>query len=321
MQRLPLFFLQLLAYPLLAVAKSGVADSKVEARDVSSSAPTDFTTSIAPLLAKYCTGCHGGEKPKNDLSLEFGDAQQVEQRLVKTASCSSGWPSALALGEMPPEDRPKPNEAERDLLLKWINSDLLATHAAKHGSAQVARVRRLSKVEYANTVRDLFYFKEFKADDLPPDDIGYGFNNIADLLSISPNQLELYLNTAEQAIAQLDATAKPSPNWAKNDKTYWEPDDGVFLPIKNVELRFNNNQVRVRKVLGDVLAAGLSPPGQERGDRPADGLCPAVAGARRGIVHPPEIRLCPASRGPLLSLFPLPHRARSARGNGSHQRI
>ena len=83
--------------------------------------------------------------------------------------------------------------------------------------------------------------------------LGYGFNNIADLLSVSPNQLELYLKTAEQAIAQLDATAKPSPNWAKNDQTYWEPDDGVFLPIKNVELRFNNNQVRVRKVLETFL--------------------------------------------------------------------
>ena len=222
-------------------------------RDASSSAPTDFKTSIAPLLAKYCTGCHGGEKPKNDLSLVFSDPQQVEQTFLKDRKLFQRMAERLALGEMPPEDRPKPNAAERDLLLKWINTDLLATHAAKHGPAQVARVRRLSKVEYANTVRDLFYFKEFKADDLPPDDLGYGFNNIADLLSVSPNQLELYLKTAEQAIAQLDATAKPSPNWAKNDQTYWEPDDGVFLPIKNVELRFNNNQVRVRKVLETFL--------------------------------------------------------------------
>ena len=63
----------------------------------------------------------------------------------------------------------------------------------------MARVRRLTRVEYANTVRDLFYFKEFKADDLPPDDIGYGFDNIADLLTISPNHLEQYLKTAEPA--------------------------------------------------------------------------------------------------------------------------
>ena len=253
MKRLPTFFLQLLAYPLLAAAQSGVADSKVDVPDANSSARTDFKTSIAPLLAKYCTGCHGGEKPKNDLSLVFSDAQQVEHTFLKDRKLFRRMAERLALGEMPPEDRPKPTGAERDLLLKWINTDLLASHAANHGSAQVVRVRRLSKVEYANTVRDLFYFKEFKADDLPPDDLGYGFNNIADLLSVSPNQLELYLKTAEQAITQLDATAKPSPNWAKNDKTYWEPDDGVFLPIKNVELRFNNNQVRVRKVLETFL--------------------------------------------------------------------
>jgi len=158
MKRLPFFFLQLLAYPLLAIAQS-VADSKVEVRDVSSSAPTDFTTSIAPLLAKYCTGCHGGEKPKNDLRLEFSDAQQAEQKFLNDQKLLRRMAERLASGEMPPEDRPKPTAAEIDLLLKWINADLLSSHAAKQSSAQVARVRRLSKVEYANTVRDLFYFK------------------------------------------------------------------------------------------------------------------------------------------------------------------
>ena len=83
MMRLTFFFLQLIAYPLWAVAQSGVADSKVDVPDANSSARTDFKTSIAPLLAKYCTGCHGGEKPKNDLSLVFSDAQQVEQTFQK----------------------------------------------------------------------------------------------------------------------------------------------------------------------------------------------------------------------------------------------
>lgn len=98
-----------------------------------------------------------------------------------------------------------------------------------------------------------FYFDGFKADVLPPDDIGYGFDNIADLFTVSPGQLEQYLSTAEQAIAQLDQTAKVSPNWAEKDGTYSEPDDGVFLPIRNVKLRFNNNQDRVRLVLETFL--------------------------------------------------------------------
>src|SRR5207248_3034174 len=90
-------------------------------------------------------------------------------------------------------------------------------------------------------------------DDLPADDSGYGFDNIADLLSFSPNLLEQYLKTAEQAIAQLDKTAKVSSNWAEKEKTYWEPDDGVFLPIRDVKLKFNNNQDRVRLVLQTFL--------------------------------------------------------------------
>ena len=103
MKRLPTFFLQLFAYPLLAAAQLGVADSDVEVRKVSSSPRTEFKTSIAPLLAKYCTGCHGGEKPKNDLSLVFSDAQQVEQTFLKNRKLFERMAERLALGEMPPE--------------------------------------------------------------------------------------------------------------------------------------------------------------------------------------------------------------------------
>ncbi len=173
----------------------------------------------------------------------------------RIASCSKRVAERIRLGEMPPGKRAKPQEAEKNVLLAWIDHDVLRIDAAgPHDPGKVACVRRLTRVEYANTVRDLFYFKEFKpADDFPADDSGYGFDNIADLLTISPNLLEQYLKTAEQVIAQLDRTAKPSPNWAEKDKTYWEPDDGVFLPIKDVKLRFNNNQDRVRLVLETFL--------------------------------------------------------------------
>jgi hypothetical protein len=72
-------------------------------------------------------------------------------------------------------------------------------------------------------------------------------------LTVSPGHLDQYLKTAEQAMAQLDQTAKVSRNWAEKDGTYSEPDDGVFLPIRDVKLGFNNNQVRVRMVLERFL--------------------------------------------------------------------
>jgi hypothetical protein len=235
----------LLALPLSGAAQPGAPKP----------ARADFKTAIAPLLEKYCTGCHGGDCPKNDLSLEFGDERGVEQRLRKDRKVFERMAERVRLGEMPPGRRAKPGDEEKDALVTWIDRDVLGIGSAgPHGPLPVARVRRLTRVEYANTIRDLFYFKEFKpADELPADDSGYGFDNIADLLSVSPNLLEQYLKTAEQAITQLDKTAKPSPNWAEKDKTYWEPNDGVFLPIRDVKLRFNNNQDRVRLVLTKFL--------------------------------------------------------------------
>jgi hypothetical protein len=227
-------------------------DGKVESSTTSNLAQKEFKATVAPLLNKYCTDCHGGKEPENDLSLEFTDAREVDRRLRKDHRVFEHMADRIRSGEMPPKKKRQPSEAEKNILLTWIDRELVAVLGSRP-FGRVARVRRLTKVEYANTVRDLFYFDDFKAEDLPPDDIGYGFDNIADLLTVSSGHIELYLSTAEQAIAQLDKTAKKSPNWAANDGTYWEPDDGVFLPIRNVKLGFNNNQVRARKVLEKFL--------------------------------------------------------------------
>ena len=184
---------------------------------------------------------------------------------------------------------------------------------------QVANVRRLTRVEYANTIRDLFYFDDFKADDLPPDDIGYGFDNIADLLTVSSGHLEQYLKTAEQAIAQLDKTAKVSRNWAEKDGTYSEPDDGVFLPIRDVKLGFNNNQVRVRMVLEKFLPrAYRRPVAREEIDRLMEFARLSLAQEGESFIRPKSTYA--TLRAALsLALFSLSHRAGSAGGDRSDQ--
>jgi uncharacterized protein DUF1592/uncharacterized protein DUF1588/uncharacterized protein DUF1587/uncharacterized protein DUF1585/uncharacterized protein DUF1595 len=233
-------------------ARGEARDAVVASPEITSQARTNFNASVAPLLEKYCTGCHGGDNPKNNLSLEFAGEQDVKRRLLEDSKVFEHMDDRIRSGEMPPRKKIQPSAAEKEILLTWIDQEL-TTVLGSRPFGQVARIRRLTKVEYLNTIRDLFYFDDFKAEDLPPDDIGYGFNNIADLLTVSTGHLESYLSTAEQAIAQLDKTAKVSPNWAEKDGTYSEPDNGVFLPIRNVKLGFNNNQVRVRLVLEKFL--------------------------------------------------------------------
>jgi hypothetical protein len=233
-------------------AKKSVSDAAASSSAATDGATNQFNAAVAPLLDKYCTDCHGGDNPKNDLSLEFAGEKDVKKRLLNDSKLFEHMADRIRSGEMPPKKKTQPGEAEKEVLLTWLDQELTSVLGSR-SFGQVARVRRLTKVEYANTVRDLFYFEDFKAEDLPPDDIGYGFDNIADLMTVSTSHLERYLSTAELAIAQLDKTAKVSRNWAEKDGTYWEPDDGVFLPIRNVKLGFNNNQVRARLLLEKFL--------------------------------------------------------------------
>jgi len=234
------------------LARGETRDTTLASPATTSQARTTFTPAVATLLDKYCTDCHGGDNPKNNLSLEFASEQEVQLRLKSDSKVFEHVVERIRDGEMPPKKKLQPSDAEKKILLTWADQELTSVLGARP-FGQVARIRRLTRVEYANTVRDLLYFDDFKAEDLPPDDIGYGFNNIADLLTVSTSHLERYLATAELAMAQLDKTAKVSTNWAAADGTYSEPDNGVFLPIRNVKLGFNNNQVRVRMVLEKFL--------------------------------------------------------------------
>src|SRR5690349_6579504 len=86
-------------------------NAKVQSSATTSHARTDFKTAVAPLLDKYCTDCHGGEKPKSDLSLEFTGAREVEQRLLKDHQLFEHMAERIRLGEMPPKKKIQPKEA------------------------------------------------------------------------------------------------------------------------------------------------------------------------------------------------------------------
>jgi hypothetical protein len=105
----------------------------------------------------------------------------------------------LRSGSMPPAGRKQPTEAERGRMLAGLDEALRGPRGGPKDPGRVT-LRRLNRTEYDNTVRDLLGVTFRPAEDFPADDVGYGFDNIGDVLALSPLLLEKYLAAAEQIV-------------------------------------------------------------------------------------------------------------------------
>ena len=159
-----------------------------------------FEKDIRPILSKYCYGCHGAKKQKgklrlDTLGLDFDRGQSAER-----------WHDALdqvATGEMPPEDEPQPTEEDRQKLTTWLRESLDAAARARLSTGGQGVMRRLTRYEYANTLRDLLGMDLDYARDLPPEPASEdGFRNNGRALQITADQLEYYLGIARDAMSK-----------------------------------------------------------------------------------------------------------------------
>ena len=159
-----------------------------------------FDDQIKPILQKYCYGCHGAEKQKGKLRLDTLDLN------FDRGQSAERWHDALdqiAIGEMPPEDDPQPTAQERQLLANWIRHHLDAAAEARRSTGGQGVMRRLTRYEYANTMRDLIGINLDYAGDLPPEPASEdGFRNNGQALGISADQLEYYLTIARDALGK-----------------------------------------------------------------------------------------------------------------------
>src|SRR3954451_19415657 len=176
----------------MAVALASLLLPVTPAFSASKSPSASFHKEVQPLLTKYCYDCHGDGMSKGGVAFdEIKDSELTTKPEL--------WSKALRnvrAGLMPPEKKPHPSEAERAVLERWIKYDGLGIDSANPDPGRVT-VRRLNRVEYANTIHDLMGV-DFKADEeFPPDDTGYGFDNIGDVLTLSPLLLEKYMEAAE----------------------------------------------------------------------------------------------------------------------------
>jgi len=158
-----------------------------------------FRTRVVPFLQKYCHACHSGEKAKGGLTL---DAYLNLDHARKDRKNWSAVRQVVATGEMPPRGKPQPTAAEKEFLLDWIENALTRVDCGATAPRDPGRVtiRRLNRAEYNNTIRDLCGVDFKPAEDFPADDVGYGFDNIGDVLSFQPILLEKYMAAADKVL-------------------------------------------------------------------------------------------------------------------------
>jgi hypothetical protein len=154
-----------------------------------------YAQQIAPLIKQYCVGCHSGGSPAAGISLA---GYQSAAAVLKARDTWTRVSSNIASSHMPPEGVPHPNQAQRDRITAWIDGTISKADCQLHDPGRVT-MRRLNREEYNNTIHDLLGINLRPADEFPSDDSGYGFDNIGDVLSISPLLMEKFVSAAEKA--------------------------------------------------------------------------------------------------------------------------
>lgn len=169
--------------------------------------PEVFKQRVEGLFSNNCTLCHNAQNASGGLNLNnfLSPSSITEQR--------GEWElilQKLASGEMPPAGMPKPTLDDVAAVNSFIREQFVAADAAIEPDPGRVTARRLNRTEYSNTIRDLLGVSFNAQNDFPTDDSGHGFDNIADVLTISPMLMERYMGAAE-TIASRAIGADPLP--------------------------------------------------------------------------------------------------------------
>ncbi len=170
-----------------------VTTSVVVIAGYANAADSDWTKPLVPLLQDQCFSCHTAEFRKGALDLERLGADLNDPELLRR------WVriyDRVASGEMPPKGEPRSEAAATKQFLSRLSDSLAEADARRRQTV----LRRLNRVEYENTVRDLFGIRVDVKDMLPQDPSAHGFDTIGEILAISPEQMEVYLQAADKAI-------------------------------------------------------------------------------------------------------------------------
>jgi mono/diheme cytochrome c family protein len=185
-------------------------DEAAPGLDVSDIQQKKWDELVYPFLKKHCLECHGAKEPKGEFRV---DAQLQKDFLMPAVRAHwSEVANVLNSHEMPPVEKPQPDVADVAKVVDWITQNVVQAELSLRENSVV--MRRLNRAEYQNTIRDLVGV-EFDISGFPEDPTASGFDNIGSTLSLTPTQLELYLEAARQIIdsAFVDGPRPPKVLW------------------------------------------------------------------------------------------------------------
>ncbi len=217
----------------LVAALAIASTTAVAAEDIRPRNP--FGEDVLPILQRHCTNCHAGDDAQAGFALDqFPD----EQSVLKHRKTWEKLTKLVSTGVMPPADESQLSADDKQKVLDYLEATLFHIDCSKITDPGYAVLHRLNRLEYNNTVRDLLGVTFRPADDFPSDDVGHGFDNIGEILTLPPLLMEKYLNAAEKIAREVIIAVDPSQperktftaNQIQRGKAAKADGEGVIIP-------------------------------------------------------------------------------------------
>lgn len=197
-----------------------------------------FQETILPILKTYCFDCHSGDAKEGGVQLDPG----VQAGFLEDKAFWFKVLRNVRADMMPPRDSQQPTKEAKRVLADWIHTDVFEVHS-KDPFPGSAPLRRLNRTEYRNTIRDLMGV-DFNAEVVfPPDDTGFGFDNVSEAMSLSPMLIEKYLQAAKSIVVE----AVPKAAWIMPSMQWKGPEFLSEDGLKNGTGMRHNRPLTVQK--------------------------------------------------------------------------
>lgn len=240
-----------LAFSFALVSVGVAAEKTPSGNGVSDS----FAKTVRPFLATHCLRCHGPKRANSGFRI---DELTTNFQAAKSADRWKEVMDKINLGEMPPDEEPQPTVAEFEPVVDWINKQLREMELAARNAGGRIPMRRLNRVEYANTIRDLLDIDPKVlaplVEELPGDGKAEGFDRLGVALFFDQTQIERTLAVAEHIASRAIVDGRPE---TRTKRYEFEDNPRVKKFKRKTKSRFANTLIDAGPSGSEIINGGV----------------------------------------------------------------